>query len=140
MKGSNKQDKKTKVIEILEEKGWDSDYPQVKQVKLYCGNVELKRSNIIASTDKKTIIIEIEEEPTPKNLIGTIGSINILNSYKIKEGDLKPLNDISLFIIIPEMGESTKEQIKTIKKYFKIGEGLLKDFEIVTIEEFENLL
>ena len=140
MKGSNKQDKKTKVIEILEEKGWDSDYPQVKQVKLYCGNVELKRSNIIASTDKKTIIIEIEEEPTPKNLIGTIGSINISNSYKIKEGDLKPLNDISLFIIIPEMSESTKEQIKTIKKYFKIGEGSLKDFKIVTIEEFENLL
>ncbi len=53
---------------------------------------------------------------------------------------MKPLNDISLFIIIPEMSESTGEQIKTIKKYFKIGEGSLKDFKIVTIEEFEKLL
>lgn len=140
MKGSNKQDKKTKVIEILEKKGWDSDYPLVKQVKLYCDSVELKRSNIIAFTDKKTIIIEIEEDSTPKNLIGTIGSINISNCYKIKEGDLKPLNDISLFIIIPEQNETKKEQIKTIEKYFKIGDGSLKDFKIVTIEEFENLL
>lgn len=112
----------------------------MKQVKLYCDSVELKRSNIIAFTDKKTIIIEIEEDSTPKNLIGTIGSINISNCYKIKEGDLKPLNDISLFIIIPEMSKSTEEQIKTIEKYFKIGEGSLKDFKIVTIEEFENLL
>ena len=140
MQGSKKQDKKTTVIEILEKKGWSSDYPPVKQVKLYRDDVELKRSNIIAFTDKKTIIIEIEEGSTPKNLIGTIGSINISNCYKIKEGDLKPLNDISLFIIIPEMSESTGEQIKTIKKYFKIGEGSLKDFKIVTIEEFEKLL
>ncbi len=140
MQGNKKQDKKTKVIEILEKKGRSSDYPQVKQVKLYRDDVELKRSNIIALTDKKTIIIEIEEGATPKNLIGTIGSINISNGYKIKEGDLKPLNDISLFIIIPGMSESTGEQIKTIKKYFKIGEGSLKDFKIVTIEEFEKLL
>jgi hypothetical protein len=140
MQGSKKQDKKTKVIEILEKNGWSSDYPQVKQVKLYRDDVELKRSNIIAHKDKKTIIIEIEEDSTPKNLIGTIGGINISNRYKIKEGDLKPLNDISLFIIIPEMSESKGEQIKTIKKYFKIGEGSLKDFKIVTIEEFEKLL
>ena len=139
MQGSKKQDTKTKVIEILEKKGWSSDYPPVKQVKLYRDDVELKRSNIIAFTDKKTIIIEIEKTPSPKNLVGTIGSINISNCYKI-EGDLKPLNDISLFIIIPKMSESKGEQIKTIKKYFKIGEGSLKDFKIVTKEEFEKLL
>jgi hypothetical protein len=47
MRGNNKQDKKI-----------------LKQVKLYCDGVELKRSNIIAFRDKKTIIIEIEEDST----------------------------------------------------------------------------
>jgi hypothetical protein len=69
MQGSKKQDKKTTVIEILEKKGWSSDYPPVKQFKLYRDDVELKRSNIIALTDKKTIIIEIEEGSSPKNFI-----------------------------------------------------------------------
>jgi len=134
------EDNRTTVIEILEKKGWSLDDPQVKRFYLYRDDVELKRSNIIALKDKKTIIIEIEGKPSPMNLSGTIWSINISNCYNIKEGDLKPLNDISLFIIIPEMSESTGEQIKTIKKYFKIGEGSLNDFKIVTIEEFEKLL
>ena len=137
------------IIEILEKKGWSSDYPRVKRFDLYRDDCDvfLKSSDIIALKDKKTLIIEIQGNPTPMNLIGTIGSINISNRYKIKK-ERKPLNDISLFIIIPEMIESEREskraskgeQIKTIKKYFKIGEGSLKDFKIVTKEEFEKLL
>lgn len=137
-----------KTIETLEKKGFKYYHHEVgvRNIRLYRDykNLEdwFKEIEIIACKDKKTIIIEIEMNPTPQHLIGTIGSINISNCYKIKEGDLKPLNDISLFIIIPEMSESTKEQIKTIKTYFKswIGEGSLKDFEIVTIDEFDKML
>ena len=87
------------------------DCPRVKRFDLYRddGDVFLKSSDIIALKDKKTIIIEIQGNPTPMNLSGTIWSINLSNCYKI-EGDYKPLNDISLFIIIPEMIESEREQ------------------------------
>ena len=142
------EENKTTVIEIikiLKKKGWSTDYPRVKRFDLYRDDSDIcfKHSDIIALKDKKTIIIEIEKNPSPKNLSGTIWSINISNCYKIKK-ERKLLNDISLFIIIPEMIESKRaskgEQIKTIKKYFKIGESSLKDFKIVTKEEFEKLL
>ena len=109
------EDNRTTVIEILEKKRWSS-YPRVKRFDLYRddGDVFLKSSDIIALKDKKTIIIEIQGNPTPMNLSGTIWSINISNCYKI-EGDYKPLNDISLFIIIPEMIES--EQGRANKNY-----------------------
>ena len=145
MNGNKKQNNWRKDIKgILKDK--EFEYSDQTWVPLYWDDANLKnrfkKSNIIAWKNKVTIIIEIEKDTSPKNLIGIIGSVNISNCYKIKEGDLKPLNDISLFIIIPEMSESTKEQIKTIKTYFKswIGEGSLKDFEIVTIDEFENML
>ena len=138
-----------KAIEILKDREFQC-YPHevgVRNIRLYRDykNLEdwFKEIEIIACKDKKTIIIEIEMNPTPQHLIGTIGSINISNNYRIgKKGDLNQLKAISLFIIIPEqkMTEAKEKQIKTIKKYFKIGEGSLKDFKIVTIEEFENLL
>jgi len=143
MNGNKEQNNWRKdIIGILKDK--EFKYSDQTWVPLYRDDANpkdcFKKSNIIAWKNKVTIIIEIEKDTSPKNLIGTVWSVNISNCYKIKKGDLKPLNDISLFIIIPEMSETTKEQIKTIKTYFKIGEGSLKDFKIVTIEEFENLL
>ena len=135
-----------KAIEILEERGFKC-YPHeigVREIRLYRDYIEdwFKKIEIIACKNKKTVIIEIERSPTPQHLIGTIGSIDISNCYRIgKKRNLNQLKDVSLFIIIPEQKTETKEeQIKTIKKYFKIGEGSLKDFKIVTIEEFENPL
>ena len=136
-----------KAIEILKE-GEFQCYPHeigVREIRLYRDYIEdwFKKIEIIACKNKKTIIIEIEKNPTPQHLIGTIGSIDISNRYRIgKKKKLNPLKDVSLFIIIPEqkMTETKEKQIKTIKKYFKIGEGSLKDFKIVTIEEFEKLL
>jgi len=80
------EDNKKTVIEILEKKGWSSDYPRVKRFDLYRddGDVFLKCSDIIAVKDKETIIIEIPASQTPVNLSGTIWSINISNCYKIE--------------------------------------------------------
>jgi hypothetical protein len=153
MNGNSKQNKlgKEEIMKILEENGWSSDYPQMKQVKLYreyneeAGNCFMKRG-IIAFKDNKTIIVEIEKStPTPHNLIGTIGCIDISNYYKNKEGKLQSLKDVTFFIIISEeektkKKETTKEQIETINNYFKVEKGSLKDFRVMTIDEFENQL
>ena len=135
-----------KAIEILKDRVFQC-YPHeigVREIRLYRDNIEdwFKKIEIIACKNKKTIIIEIEKNPTPQHLIGTIGSIDISNRYRIgKKKKLNPLKDVSLFIIIPEQKTETKEeQIKTIERYFKIGKGSLKDFKIVTMEEFEKLL
>lgn len=150
MKGNKKGQLMKKVIEILDREGWDSDYSKIKQVKLYCGDlVEIKRSDIIATKDNKTIVIEYEGNPNPKNLIGTLGVINIANQYRTKEEKKDksfPFNDIILYIIYND-GEKNEnndknknKQIEIIKKYFKVGEGSLKKFEIVTLDKFEKSL
>jgi len=147
MSGNKEQKKETlkeEAINLLERKGWDFDYPQVKQVELYRDDVELRRGDIIAFKDKRIIIIQIEKS-NPVSLIGTIGSINISNFYRTKGGEKESLKDIFLFIIIPKDEETkkdktTKEQIKTIKKYFKIEGGSLNGFEIITLDEFEKML
>ena len=111
-----------KAIEILAERKFKCYLHEVgvMNIRLYrdYNNLEdwFKEIKIIAC-DKKTIIIEIEMDPTPQHLIGTIGSIDISNHYRIgKKEDLKPLKDISLFIIIPKkkMTETKEKQIETI--------------------------
>lgn len=154
MNGNSKQNKlgKEEIMKILEEKGWVCDRSP-KRVDLYredneeAGNCFMHiRGGIIAFKAKKTIILEIETDTSPKSFIGTIGCIDISNYYKIKEEKLKSLKDVTFFILISEKEktkkkeETTKEQIKTVNNYFKVEKGSLKDFRVMTIEEFENLL
>ena len=105
-------------------------------------SVHFKDVDIIAWRDGETFIVEIETKTRPEHLMGVIASINASNLYKIGEKDsLKPLEDIMLYVITSTKDRGKKrQQLENIEKYLKLEKGSLRDFKIVTIEEFEKLV
>ena len=107
-------------------------------------SAHFKDVDVVAWKGEKTFVVEIETSTRPAHLIGVIASINVSNLYKIGEkGSLKSLEGVILYVIIPDQKTKEKrQQIGNIEKSLELylKEGSLKDFKIVTIEEFEKLL
>ena len=140
-----------KAIEILKRKGFGYHTAHEKgagSIALFRDVMNLgahfKDVDIVSWTDNKTLVIEIEITTRPEHLMGVIASINVSNLYKIGEkGSLKSLEGVILYVIIPDQKTKEKrQQIGNIEKSLELylKEGSLKDFKIVTIEEFEKLL
>ena len=140
-----------RAIEILRKKGFRYHTAHEKEgsnIALFRdvmkAGAHFKDVDIVGWADKETLITEIETTTRPEHLMGVITSINISNFYKIGEkGSLKSLEDVMLYVIIPaQKTKEKRQQAANIKKYLKLylKEGSLKDFKIVTIEEFEKLL
>lgn len=150
--GDEHKEIRDRAIEILEGKGFKYHSAHKKgkggsNIALFRdamnSSVHFKDVDIIAWRDGETFIVEIETKTRPEHLMG-VTSINVSNFYKIGEKDsLKLLEDITLYVIpAQKMRGKKKQQLENIEKYLKLylKEGSLRDFKIVTIEEFEKLV
>lgn len=98
---------------------------------------ELKSKNCLSDVDMVLMkdgniikLVEIQQSLRPKEIVGIIAATNLTNKCSIA-GDIYPLKDVILTIVLKKQKEESKksQQMDLIKERLKLGEGCLKWFK-----------
>lgn len=136
-----------KLIAKYKSKGFQIESSHENQ-KLPLFYDEVRRENWLSDADiivikdgKITEIIEVQENITPKAIIGIIATTNLANLCKIN-GTNHELKEVVLRIIIKEQKEKSmkNEQFKLIKDILQLQEGCLRDFEINSFKDIWGIV
>jgi len=144
---------RAKCVEILKGHGYTVDTSNEG-----AGNIRIYREHnaekiALADVDivgiKKGIIqviVEIEENDTPKAILGDVAVVDMANAClaKMSGADRKmvPLDGAVLFVVTPASKEAAKERalMMMLRDSYNFMEGNLRDFIVTDEDAFENEL
>ncbi|MCW3129910.1 MAG: hypothetical protein N2V75_07430 [Methanophagales archaeon] len=138
---------KEKCIKILRNLGYTVNTSHEEKVRIYreYGGEKIPLADVDIVGIKKgaiQIIVEIEEDDTPKTVLGNVAVVDMANLCLARmpgsERKMYPLTGVVLFIVTP----ASKERSRTgmLRDSYDFMSGSLRDFIVTTEDEFEDEL